>query len=69
MGDEMKLVPDWRGWWRWHSVWLAAVIAALPSAWAAMPPDLVSYIPADWLPYVSGVMFVAFMVGRLRDQE
>ena len=60
----MKLVPDWKDFWRWHSVWAAAAIAA----WAEMPPDLKAYIPEEWHPFVAGVMFMAFMIGRIRQQ-
>lgn len=64
----MKLVADWKRAWRWHSVWIAGLLASLPVAWASMPPDLKEHVPDAWLPYVSGVMFLAFLVGRLRAQ-
>lgn len=64
----MRLVSNWRSFWRWHSVWIAGLIAALPAAWGAMPPDLKSHVPDSWMPWVAGLMFVAFMIGRLRDQ-
>ena len=64
----MKLVDDWKDAWRWHSTWLAGAIAALPFVWAEMPDDLKAYIPDEWQPIVAGVMFVAFMIGRLRAQ-
>lgn len=65
----MKLVDDWKDAWKWHSVWIAAVLAALPVAWASMPADLKSAVPDTWLPYISGVMFLAFLVGRVRAQK
>lgn len=65
----MKLVSNWRSFWRWHSVWIAGLIAALPVAWASMPDDLRASIPDEWLPYISGAMFIAFLIGRLRDQD
>ena len=65
----MKLVDDWKDFWKWHSVWIAAILAAFPVAWVAMPPDLKSAVPDGWLPYISGVMFLAFVVGRIKAQK
>lgn len=64
----MKLVSNWRDFWRWHSVQIAALIAALPVAWTAMPDDLKAYVPDEWRPYIAGGLFIAFVIGRLRDQ-
>lgn len=64
----MKLVDDARNWWRWHSTWIAAVMAALPLAWSELPDDLKAYIPEAWGPWIASGMFVVFMVGRLRKQ-
>jgi hypothetical protein len=64
----MKLVSDWRKAWKWHSTWIAGVMAALPLAWANMPSDLKQHIPDSWMPWIAVLMFVAFMAGRLRDQ-
>ena len=64
----MKLVDDARDFWRWHSTWIAAIIAAAPFAWGQMPADLKAQVPQEWLPAISGLMFVAFLVGRVRKQ-
>lgn len=64
----MKLVSDWKRFWRWHSTWIAALLATLPYAWTTMPPDLKAHVPDGWLPYLTGAVFVAFVVGRLRKQ-
>lgn len=64
----MKLIPDWKDFWRWHSTHIAALAAAMPSAWVMMPDDLKGYVPVEWMPYIGGVMFMAFLIGRLRDQ-
>jgi len=65
----MKLVHDWKQVWRWHSTWIAGLLAAIPVAWVAMPPDLKRSVPDEWLPAISGIVFLAFIVGRLRAQK
>jgi len=65
----MKLIPEWRSWWRFYSTWIVAVIVAIPPVWVALPLDLKSRIPDEWMPWVSAAMFIAFMVGRLRAQK
>ena len=64
----MRLVDDWRDALKWHSTQIAIIAASLPAAWAMMGDDLRSYIPDTWLPFIPPVMFVAFMIGRLRKQ-
>ena len=65
----MKLVSDWKESWRWFSVWIGGAIAALPAAWEFIPYDLRAYVPQSWLPWISGVMFLAFYIGRIVDQR
>ncbi|MGC1497279.1 MAG: hypothetical protein WA790_15830 [Sulfitobacter sp.] len=64
----MKLIPDWKDVWRWHSTHIAAIAAALPVAWASTPEDVKAYIPTAWMPWIAGVLFLAFLLGRVRDQ-
>ena len=64
----MRLVPDWKNVWRWHSTWVAALLAALPMAWQSMPSDIKAYVPPEWEPAILALMFVAFIFGRLRKQ-
>jgi len=68
----MSLVSDWKSIWRWHSTWIAAVAAALPVvlplAWAQMPADLKAAVPDHWMPIIAVVMFIAFVLGRIRRQ-
>ncbi|AGH16003.1 holin [Dunaliella viridis virus SI2] len=64
----MKLVSNWRSFWRWHSTHAMLVLAALPFVWAELPHDLKSSIPESWLPWVAGGVFIAGIVGRLRNQ-
>lgn len=64
----MKLVDDWRDWWRWNSTHVAAIAAVLPGAWASLPPELKAQVPEGVMPYVAGVLFFAFLIARLRQQ-
>lgn len=64
----MKLVRNWRSFWRWHSTWALAIIGALPFVWAELPPDLKAFIPHEWRPGILTAVAVAGIVARLRDQ-
>lgn len=64
----MKLVPDWRRAWRWFSVQALAVLAALPVAWAELPPDVQAMLPEAWRPWLLAGLALAGLVGRLVDQ-
>lgn len=64
----MKLVPDWRRAWRWFSVQALAVLAALPVAWAELPPDVQAMLPETWRPWLLAGLALAGLVGRLVDQ-
>lgn len=65
----MKLVDDARNWWRWNSTHVVAIFAALPLVWAQLPEDIKAYVPDEWMPYIGFLMFIGFLVARLRAQE
>jgi len=63
----MKLVEDWRNWWKWHSTYVFAVLAVLPEVWinstllqALLPLGLVAKIA----PFIALIGFAL----RIRDQ-
>ena len=69
---KLRLIDDWRRFWRWGSVQMAAVAAtgaavllnvsgAAQAALAAMPAELRSSLPA-WLPIA---MFVVPTLARV----
>lgn len=60
----MKLVPDWRNWWRWLSTWVAGLIPL----WAAMPEDIKAHIPEWLLPYLPAIWAVVWMWARTKPQ-
>lgn len=71
----MKLINEWRQWWRMWSVQFAA-IAALIVGWIIANPNevknLVDQVPDSWRPVlVAGVSFLTFAgptLLRLLDQ-
>ena len=64
----MRLVPDWKDAWKWHSIQLVALAIALPDIWAAVPPELIDMIPPEWLPRIQTIVLVGALIGRIRDQ-
>lgn len=65
----MKLVPDWRECWKWHSMHaMGGTIGALIYAWNAMPERMKAEFPARWVILLAVVMLAGGMIARLRDQ-
>lgn len=65
----MRLVANWRGFWRWYSVWALALAGAVPVVWMELPADLKAFLPASWRPWVLAIVALAGILGRLSDQE
>lgn len=65
----MKLVPDARNVHKWHSTQIAAVLAAFPYAWEQMPPEWTEQVSGGWLVLISALLFVGFLIGRVRQQD
>jgi len=77
---KLELVEDWRKYWRFWSVQLAAVgtvitgiFVAFPdaalSAWAILPHELKSSIPPQYMPLIGVVVFALSIVARLVKQK
>ena len=64
----MKLVPNANKAWRWFSMQLLTITAALQLAWETLPPDALAVIPVDWRGYVTLGLILLAMIGRLIDQ-
>lgn len=64
----MKLVPDWKEAWRWHSTRAFAALAALPLVWSQLPPDVTDMLPEAYEPAVLAVLALGGLVGRMKDQ-
>ncbi|WCF59062.1 holin [Pseudomonas phage UF_RH5] len=75
-----ELIEDWRNWWRFWSVRLAAVgtavtgvLIAFPdaalAAWAILPEEFKSAIPPQYMPLIGVGVFALSIVARLIRQE
>lgn len=75
-----ELIEDWRDFWRFWSVRLAAVgtaitglLVAFPdaalAAWAILPHELKSSIPPQYMPLIGVVVFALSIVARLVKQK
>lgn len=64
----MRLVRNWRSFWRWHTTWVLAFLGVLPLVWTDLPPDIKSLVPAEWRPGVLAAVALGGIVVRLRDQ-
>lgn len=64
----MKLVPEARRAWRWFSVQSMTVAGSLQGAWLAVPEDLKTKVPNGLVHWVTIVLLVAGVAGRLVQQ-
>ena len=64
----MKFVSNAASAPRWLSMRILALVAALQVVWETMPPDALALIPAEWRGYITLVLVLAAMFGRLVDQ-
>ncbi len=60
----MRLVPDWKSCWRWFSVQLMAVSAAIQATMMVLPPSLLSFMPESTMKFLA----LAFVVGAVRSK-
>lgn len=64
----MKLVPNARRAWRWFSMQMVALIAAVQVAWETLPAEALAVIDPDWRGWITLGLAGLAMVGRLIDQ-
>ena len=64
----MKLVDDWKDFWKWHSTQILAILAAMPVVWAQLPPDLKAAIPDEYLPYIASLVALSGILARVKKQ-
>ena len=64
-----RVVSDWRRAWKWYSVNIPTVNAAMLATWTALPEKFQSAIPIHWLLWMAVVLLIAGVVGRLIDQK
>jgi len=63
----MKLVDDWRNWWRWHSMQALILLGAI-AEWWLNSRDLQSILPPKWVAIVTPVVVAVVALLRLRKQ-
>lgn len=63
----MKLVDDANQAWRWISMRIAIIGAALPPIWLGLPDDWKAAVP-KWAILVFTIIYLAVMAGRVIDQ-
>jgi hypothetical protein len=66
---RLRLVQDWRRGWRWASVQLMALSAAIQFGAGLLPPWLHDALPAVWWKYLAGAMLVCAMLARFIRQN
>lgn len=64
----MKLIPNWRDWWRLWSVRIQLGAFALLGAWEAMPGDLKASIAPEWVQRVAMGLLVLGVLSRVVHQ-
>lgn len=64
----MKLVANWKQGWRWLSVHLMALGAAIQGAWLAVPDTMRSFLPDKWSHIAALVTFAAGIGARFISQ-
>lgn len=66
---RIQLIPDWRQAWRWWSVRLGALAAALPPLWSAIPEDIKSRLPGSTATIGASVIAIAIVIARVLPQQ
>lgn len=57
---KIRLVHDWRQWWRWHSTKAIVALGLLPTVWFELPPEWKAEIPSAWM---RGAAIVVMLIG------
>lgn len=65
----MKLVENWKSAWKWYSVRIMVVIAALPEIWGHFPQEFRDSLPPHTLAGLTTFLGISAIVARLVSQE
>ena len=65
----MRIVTDWRTAWRWFSVQLLVVSAAVQGTMVAFPDELRDYLPDRLMHAIALALLGAAVLGRLINQK
>ena len=64
----MKLVDDWKEFWKWHSTWAITFLAMLPTIWMQIPEEYKMMLPDAWMAPIGVALAVGSVLARLRKQ-
>lgn len=64
----MKMIPNWRRWWRRHSVWIGSLMPTITWAREQMPA-LQEHLPPATYSVLMVVLFVAMIVAMQIHQD
>ena len=65
----MKLIDEWKRAYRMFSVQAMAMALAIQAAWPTIPDDLKALLPPHLVHWVSIVLLVAGIAGRMVKQK
>ena len=63
-----RLIPQWRRCVRMFSVQAMVIAGAIQGAWVALPSEMKAMVSDDWLRWITIVLMVAGVIGRLVKQ-
>ncbi|HHT0548921.1 TPA: hypothetical protein ACTW9E_001501 [Klebsiella michiganensis] len=66
---KLRLVEDWRHWWRWNSTKVIVALGALPTIWFELPPEWKTEIPSSWMRIGAIVLMVVGVLSRMTLQK
>lgn len=64
----MKLIPDWKNAYKYFSTQAMALTLAVQTTWASLPDEFKSKLPEGTAYWLSLVLLVGGIVGRLVSQ-
>lgn len=65
---NLKLVDNWRNWWKWLSMHAMIGATAIQGAWMQVPEDMKQHVPAYLVSGATIALLVLGIVGRLIKQ-
>lgn len=66
---KIRLVEDWRHWWRWNSTKIFLALGALPTIWAELPPEWKAEIPSSWMRAAAAALMIIGILSRMTLQK
>lgn len=64
----MKLIPQWRRWYRMACIWAMAAAGAVQTTWELFPVELKAGIPPNVVYGITMGLLVLGVIGRLVAQ-